>query len=108
MWSGKKACTREMRYFSVTSMGGSGATQVSVVQHAPQGHIDQVKLICPGLHSQGDKEIRDEVASSSRGPELRHKLLHIGYIGVCFLVFRKVKDDLWLPKGLSQIRKKKQ
>ena len=108
MWSGKKACTREKRYFSITSMGGSGATQVSVVQHALQGHIDQGEPIHPGLHSQGDKEIRDEVASSSRGPELRHKLLHIGYIGVCFLVFRKVKDDLWLPKGLSQIRKKKQ
>ena len=88
-------------------MGSSGATQVSVVQGTLQGYIDQGELILPGLHSQGNKEIGAKVASTLRSPELRHKLLHIRDVEVYFLELGKIEDDLWLPKGLSQMRKKK-
>lgn len=68
-------------------MGSSRAvTQESVIQGTPLGRIEPIR---PGLHSQDDKEIGAEVASTSRSPELGYKLLYVEDIGVCFIVAQK-------------------
>ena len=62
-WSKRGACTREVKYFSVTSTGSGGA-ETSWVGFKSVG---QGGPICPGLNLQDDKKIRANVASTVLG-----------------------------------------